>query len=146
MAEHGIIDLSQRELREYVFLDTQANWKAFNDFLDKLNLKPYCYQHRENIYTCWYVGFKDAQKPYILHFGINKTDLTVWFRRPQFLSKEGKEHTHPDINYRYLPRIYELDKITKQIVTDYVKAIDKPLHEEKVNLDKPDKHKKCEEI
>jgi hypothetical protein len=144
MTEHESIDLSKGELHEYVFLDTQADWKAFSDFLDKLNLRPYCYQRRED-YTCWYVGFKDVQKPYILHFNINKTDLTVWFRRPQpeFLSKEGQKHTRPDKNYRYMSRLYELDAITKQIVNDYVKAIDKPLHNGKVNLDKPDKHKKC---
>jgi hypothetical protein len=144
MAEHGIIDLSKkRDLREYVFLETKANWKEFSDFLNQLSLRPYCYQHRENECTCWYVGFEDAPKPYILHFNIYKKGLTVWFRRPQFLSKIGQEKTKPDNNYRYMP-IPELDKTMKQIVVDYVKAIDKPLHDGKVAFDRPDKHEKLD--
>jgi len=40
----------------------------------------------------------------------------------------------------------ELDDITLQIVTDYVNAINKPLHDGKVALDRIDEHKNCDAI
>jgi hypothetical protein len=67
----------------------------------------------------------------------------VWFRRPKFLSKLGQERTKPVVNYRYMP-IHDFDETEQKIVFDYVKAIDKPLHEGKVAVDKTDKRKKCE--
>ena len=143
MAKHDVIDLSKKQLSDYVFLETYSKWREFADFLDQLNLRPYCDQQREKYYTCWYVGFKDVQKPYVLHFNITLTGLMVWFRRPQFLSKLGQEKTKPVVNYRYMP-IHDFDETEQKIVFDYVKAIDGPLHEGKVALDKTDKHKKCE--
>ena len=142
MADHGVIDLSKKKIEEYVFLNSQADWKRLYDFIIELNLRPYCFQHKENRYTCWYVGFADAQKPYILHFKINKNSLTIWFRRPQFLSKLGKEKTNPDNNYRYMV-ILSVDNIIKQILTDYVNSIEKPFYQGKIKPDRIDQHKNC---
>ncbi|MFC1487880.1 hypothetical protein ACFLRN_09380 [Thermoproteota archaeon] len=142
MADHGVIDLSKKKIEEYVFLESQANWKRFYDFVVELNLKPYCFQHKENRYTCWYVGFVDVQKSYILHFKINKTSLALWFRRPQFLSKLGQEKTKSDNNYRYVA-ILSVDNTIKQILSDYVKAIEKPFYQGKIKPDQIDQHKNC---
>ncbi len=142
MADHGVIDLSKKRIEEYVFLNSQADWKRLYDFIVELNLRPYCFQHKENRYTCWYVGFVDVQKPYILHFKINKTSLALWFRRPQFLSKLGKEKTNPDNNYRYMA-ILSVDNAVKQILTDYVYSIEKPFYQGKIKPDRIDQHKNC---
>ena len=93
--ENKGVSTSKKKIEEYVFLESQANWKRLYDLIVELNLRPYCFQHKENRYTCWYVGFVDIQKPYILHFKINKTSLALWFRRPHFLSKLGKEKSKP---------------------------------------------------
>ena len=137
MADHGVIDLSKKKIEEYVFLESQANWRRLYDFVVELNLRPYCFQHKENRYTCWHVGFVDVQKPYILHFKINKTSLALWFRRPQFLSKLGQEKTKPDNNYRYVA-ILSVDNTIKQILSDYVNAIEKPFYQGKIKPDRID--------
>ena len=140
--ENKGVSTSKKKMGEYVFLESQANWKRLYDLIVELNLRPYCFQHKENRYTCWYVGFVGIQKPYILHFKINKTSLALWFRRPHFLSKLGKGKTKPDNNYRYLA-IFSVDDTIKQILTDYVKAIEKPFHQGKIKPDRIDQHKNC---
>ena len=142
MADHGIIDLSKRNIEQYVFLDTQSDWKNLYDFIVNLNLRPYCFQHKENRYTCWYIGFADVKKPYILHFNINKKSLTLWFRRPEYLSNRGLEKTKPDNNYRYMS-FRSVDNVVKQIITEYVETIKKPFYLGQVNPDRIDKHKNC---
>lgn len=47
------------------------------------------------------------------------------------------------MNYRYMP-IHDFDENEQEMVLDYVKAIDKPLHQGKVALAKTGKHKRCE--
>lgn len=142
MANHGIIDLSRKKIEQYVFLDTQADWRNLYDFIVHLKLRTYCFQHKEKRYTCWYVGFADVQKPYILHFNINKKSLALWFRRPQFLSNLGLEKTKPDNNYRYMSFL-SVDNVVKQTITDYVTTIEKPFYQGQIKHDRIDKHKKC---
>jgi hypothetical protein len=145
-AEHGIIDPSVK-LENYICDESQTEWaKKCSKFLNKLELRAYCYQYpASHQYTCWYIGVREQkkQKPYILHININKTNLTVWFRRPEYLSEQGQRLTKPDQNYRYFT-LKDLSDINGHVVKDYVIKAKNATYNRTIRLDKPDKHKKCE--
>jgi len=120
------------------------NAKKLANFIKSIKpeLRVYCYQYPSNqSYTCWYVGFADKQNPYILHFNITAKGFELWFRRPEYLSEEGKERTMPDQNFRKMA-FSDLNSNVKQIITRYVRSIRYPILNGKVKLGRI--HKKCQ--
>ena len=87
MVEHNIIDLKKKPLHDYICDLSQREWAIkCSKFLGELHLRAYCYQYpTAKNHTCWYVSFEDKQNPYILHIGIYKKGMTIWFRHPEYL-------------------------------------------------------------
>jgi len=142
MVEHNKIDIKKKPLHDYICDPSQSEW-AFkcSKFLEEFSLRAYCYQYpTAKDYTCWYVSFEDKQNPYIMHFGIYKKGMTIWFRHPEYLQKSVRDQLKWDKSWQYMP-IQELDENIKQIVTHYVRNIKEPFYKEKV---KGRIHKKCQ--
>lgn len=141
MVVHGKI----RPVYDYVCDNEQSrNAKKLFGFINSIQpeLRVYCYQYpSDESYTCWYVGFADKQNPYILHFNITKKGLDVWFRRPEYLSDEGKLQTTLDQNYRKMT-ISDLNSISKRIIVQYIGNIREPLLNGDVKIGHI--HKKCQ--
>lgn len=143
MVEHEKIDPA-KTLHKYICnKEKHSEWaKKCSKLLDKMHLRAYCYQYPSNkSYTCWYVGFADQQNPYIMHFNITKNGLKVWFRRPEYLSDEGKRQTVPDQNFRCSSTL-ELNNNIRRIIADYVREIGPHLLRGEVKLGRI--HKNCQ--